>query len=134
MKKTAMFGLLAMVLAFGFIGMGCPTNDDDPWGGPDSRLVGTWMSSTHSSDFVDLKIEDSGKVLTRYPAGNTSAEFIDGGTIKTDGDRFQITDKNHNSAVGTFGFSNSGNALRLASNDPNAWILLGDYTRDTSSN
>jgi hypothetical protein len=129
MKKTAMFGLLAMVLTFGFIGMGCPTNDDDPWGGPDSRLVGTWLSSIHSSDYLDLKIEASGKLLTRFPAGDTSAEFIDSGTIKTDGDRFQITNKNHNSAVGTYGFSNSGNTLRLIFDD-----AVETYTRDTSSN
>ena len=33
MKKTAMIGVLAMVLVFGFVGMGCPTGDD-PSGAP----------------------------------------------------------------------------------------------------
>ena len=70
MKKTAMFGLLAMVLAFGFIGMGCPTEDS----GYNGNFRGKW--------------EGAGVVL-EFTADNNvgvilgSADPFPGGTFTT---------------------------------------------------
>ena len=77
MKKTAMFGLLAMVLAFGFIGMGCPTEDDSGYGG---NFKGQWVNTDISTlvfEFTSDKDVKVGNSDTRTKYGTFTVDEDD---------------------------------------------------------
>ena len=78
MKKTAMFGLLAMVLAFGFIGMGCPTNDDGG-DGYSGNFAGKWEESLTKTYTLEFKSNNDLIVIS----GGQSQKA---GTFEIDGD------------------------------------------------
>ena len=121
MKKTAIFGLLAMMLAFGFIGMGCPTEDKDSWGKPPKELVGTWDSDAYPGALV-LIIEANGDLTI---AGAKS-------TLATDGSKYRISGKMPNGdkveMFGKWEVSNAGAMLELSEGDAMAANYDGTYT------
>jgi len=112
MKKTAMFGLLAMVLAFGFIGMGCPTNDDggDSWGNPDPNLVGTWYTDQEFTEQA-IGITMGGDFEHPGLSGATA-------TIQTNGSKYRITiTMSGQSVTATGNWKAEGDTLTLSNGD-----------------
>jgi hypothetical protein len=76
MKKNSIFmtGMLAVLLAFGLVLTGCPTDSDDGGGGIDSKLVGTWLNAGEGMDSLTIVITGDGK-LTRGVTGLPGAEY-----------------------------------------------------------
>jgi hypothetical protein len=117
MKKNSIFmtGMLALLLAFGLVLAGCPTDSDDDGGGGggggggniDSKLVGKWSRGEGTSN-ITIEITSAGEIKVRFAnvpnSGFDGSVAEDAGTITVSGDY---------SGTAKWSVSDDGNTLTL---------------------